>query len=351
MTLTGYSSWPPVRESHELRFRRSRTAARVMRFRATPRAVSTSTASPSETRIDYLYARAVVGREVAPPAVDPAGRPHAAPLEREPCGGSTANRGRGRRHESCIPSRPAGRGPGTLHGPAGLPSGCRLRAVRPGLARRCRRRGSRRLVAARQRRLAAAGAVVARVSAIRCWWSWSTTAQRANTDVRSRAGEPARGARAARRGGCGPVAHSRRFRLGAAQPAAAARPRRQPFRRRLRRRLGARPLRRHRATAWAPPRPAPRPAPLTLAPTEVSVAAEVATSYLQLRGTQARAAFARDNLASAGADAADRAVARAGRARLVAGDVAGAQRRGADPGAAAGAAREHRADRRMRWPC
>lgn len=37
---------------------------------------------------------------------------------------------------------------------------------------------------------------------------------------------------------------------------------------------------------------------MTLAATEVSVAAEVATSYLQLRGSQARAAFARDNLAA-----------------------------------------------------
>jgi NodT family efflux transporter outer membrane factor (OMF) lipoprotein len=37
---------------------------------------------------------------------------------------------------------------------------------------------------------------------------------------------------------------------------------------------------------------------LSLAGTEVSVAAEVATSYLQLRGSQARAAFARDNLAT-----------------------------------------------------
>ncbi|MDP3759016.1 MAG: efflux transporter outer membrane subunit [Ramlibacter sp.] len=37
---------------------------------------------------------------------------------------------------------------------------------------------------------------------------------------------------------------------------------------------------------------------LTLAGTEVSVAAEVATSYLQLRGSQARAAFARENLAA-----------------------------------------------------
>jgi len=36
----------------------------------------------------------------------------------------------------------------------------------------------------------------------------------------------------------------------------------------------------------------------TLASTEVSVAAEVAVSYLQLRGTQARAAFARENLAA-----------------------------------------------------
>jgi len=37
---------------------------------------------------------------------------------------------------------------------------------------------------------------------------------------------------------------------------------------------------------------------LTLAGTGVSVAAEVATSYLQLRGSQARAAFARENLAA-----------------------------------------------------
>jgi multidrug efflux system outer membrane protein len=37
---------------------------------------------------------------------------------------------------------------------------------------------------------------------------------------------------------------------------------------------------------------------MMLAATGVSVAAEVATSYLQLRGTQARAAFARDNLAA-----------------------------------------------------
>jgi multidrug efflux system outer membrane protein len=37
---------------------------------------------------------------------------------------------------------------------------------------------------------------------------------------------------------------------------------------------------------------------LTLAATEVSVAAEVATSYLQLRGSQARASFARENLAA-----------------------------------------------------
>jgi NodT family efflux transporter outer membrane factor (OMF) lipoprotein len=37
---------------------------------------------------------------------------------------------------------------------------------------------------------------------------------------------------------------------------------------------------------------------LTLAGAEVSVAAEVATSYLQLRGSQVRAAFARDNLAA-----------------------------------------------------
>ena len=36
----------------------------------------------------------------------------------------------------------------------------------------------------------------------------------------------------------------------------------------------------------------------TLASTEVSIAAEVAVSYLQLRGTQARAAFARQNLAA-----------------------------------------------------
>ena len=61
----------PVRENHELRFLALEDGSEGYAFPCDPAGHVELDGLTERERIDYLYARAVVGREVAPPSVIP----------------------------------------------------------------------------------------------------------------------------------------------------------------------------------------------------------------------------------------------------------------------------------------
>jgi hypothetical protein len=61
----------PVRENHELRFLALDDGSEGYAFPCDPAGSVELDGLTEQERIDYLYARAVVGREVAPPSVMP----------------------------------------------------------------------------------------------------------------------------------------------------------------------------------------------------------------------------------------------------------------------------------------
>lgn len=60
---------PPVREKHELRFLALAGGGEGYAFPCDPAGRVELDRLTERERIDYLYARAVVGREVAPPVI------------------------------------------------------------------------------------------------------------------------------------------------------------------------------------------------------------------------------------------------------------------------------------------